>query len=66
MCFKEIDSHLVVQPKVYIKIKSTQNKDAYSGEAVELETGEIVSLHPSTRVQIFQDACIVLDPIDRN
>lgn len=66
VCFKEIDSQLIVQPTVYMKINLEEKKSVYSGTAVELETGNLVDLHPSTRVQIFQDACIVLDPIDRS
>lgn len=63
--FKIIDSDLTVKSEIYMKICAEKNH-RYTGCCVNLETGLLTEVPPSTRVQIFQDACIVLDPIDRS
>lgn len=66
--FSLLTSELEVKPEIYMKLETDPRKDQ-SVLAVELTTGKcigILEFHTSTRCKIYQDACIVLDPIDRS
>jgi hypothetical protein len=66
--FSLMDSDMTVHPEIYIKVEADINK-SQSILAVELTTGRtigILQFHTSTRCKIYQDACVVLDPIDRD
>jgi hypothetical protein len=65
--FSYINENMEVEPEIYIKV--IRKAAPTAGEfvtTVDLRTGEqTVPRHTSQRCKIYQDACIVLDPIDR-
>ena len=66
--FSFIGSDMILKPELYMKLDMDPKKDQ-SVLAVELTTGKcigILQFHTSSRCKIFQDACVVLDPIDRS
>jgi len=65
--FSFINSEMAVEPEIYMKLVVDPTKSQHV-LAVNLITGECIGalkFHGSQRCKIYQDACVVLDPIDR-
>lgn len=64
--FSPLNEHLEVSSDIYMTVLVDETKVKYNGDCVDLRTGKMTKFHPSTRVKIYQDAAIILDPIDKD